>query len=187
MSCITLIWGWKVDLRVYHYLNSAEFTDAENVNEYLATWSGLDGFTCRKCGHDNIARATTLWPPRTRCRHGESPTAGTSRPIRVSRRFESVLCIIYYLATTKMGLVVLNWAESWLCDRRPVGCLSKKDEGDGASGISQWVQSRWDETYVMVKMKRPEAVMRARKKIMVVAIERKGKRHFQNVISDKDG
>ncbi len=144
---------------------------------YLSELKWADGFKCTKCGHDKHCTGNKPYDRQcTRCNHGESPRAGTlfhKSKLPLLKAFY----IIYYMATTKNGIsstelsrkLALRQKTCWLFKQKIMKAMgsSRNFPMDGKVDV--------DETYVGGQDEQAVGRNEGKKKIMVVAVERKGK------------
>jgi hypothetical protein len=155
----------------------SKFLDAEKCTEYLANLKWAKGFACKKCGHDKYCRGNKPFDRQcTRCHHGESPTAGTlfhKSKVPILKAFY----IIYYLATTKNGIsstelsrkLALRQKTCWLFKQKVMKAMESSQNFPMEGKVDV------DETYVGGQDEEARGRNEGKKKIMVVAVERKGK------------
>ncbi len=82
----------------------AEFSDKETCLQYLADRKWKNGFKCAHCGHTAWAKVRdTLHRKCNRCKHIESPTAGTVFH-KVKFALPKAFFIVFMVSTGKKGL-----------------------------------------------------------------------------------
>jgi hypothetical protein len=169
----------------------AQFPNEEKCIEYLASLKWATGFKCQKCGHDKYSAGNRPFDRQcTRCNRGESPTAGTlfhKSKLPILKAFY----IIYYLATTKNGIsstelsrkLALRQKTCWLFKQKVMKAMESSHNFPMEGKVDV------DETYVGGQDDEAIGRNEGRKKIMVVAVERKGKgvsRMYGRVIETAD-
>lgn len=155
----------------------ARFADGEKCLEYLVQLKWGAGYRCPKCGHEKYCAGSRAFSRQcTRCNYVESPTAGT---LFHRCRFPvlKAFYIIYYLATSKNGIsstelsrkLGLRQKTCWLFKHK----VMKAMESSQSFPMSGKVDV--DQTYVGGQDEAAVGRSEGQKKIVVVAIERKGK------------
>jgi len=155
----------------------AQFPNDETCTEYLADLKWTNGFKCSKCGHDKYCTGNKTYDRQcTRCNHGESPMAGTlfhKSKLPILKAFY----ITYYLATTKNGIsstelsrkLALRQKTCWLFKQKVMKAMESSQNFPMEGKVDV------DETYVGGQDDQAIGRNEGKKKIMVVAVERKGK------------
>lgn len=169
----------------------AQFPDDNKCMEYLADLKWANGFKCIKCGHEKYCTGNKTYDRQcTRCHHGESPMAGTlfhKSKLPILKAFY----IIYYLATTKNGIsstelsrkLALRQKTCWLFKQKVMKAMESSQNFPMEGKVDV------DETYVGGQDDEAIGRNEGKKKIMVIAIERKGKgvsRMYGRVIEKAD-
>lgn len=169
----------------------SQFPDEESCTAYLASLKWVNGFKCNKCGNDKYCTGNKPFDRQcTRCNHGESPTAGTlfhKSKLPILKAFY----IIYYLATTKNGIsstelsrkLALRQKTCWLFKQKVMKAMESSQNFPMEGKVDV------DETYVGGQDDQAIGRNEGKKKIMVVAVERKGKgvsRMYGRVIETAD-
>lgn len=169
----------------------SQFPNNEKCTEYLAGLKWGNEFKCNKCGHDKYCTGNKPFDRQcTRCKHGESPTAGTLFH-RSKLPILKAFYIIYYLATTKNGIsstelsrkLALRQKTCWLFKQKVMKAMESSQNFPMEGKVDV------DETYVGGQDDQAIGRNEGKKKIMVVAVERKGKgvsRMYGRVIETAD-
>lgn len=153
------------------------FRDTDKCMAYLADIKWASGFVCKKCGHDKHCAGNGTYDRQcTVCRYIESPTAGTLFH-RCKFSILKAFYIVYYVSTSKNGIsttelsrkLALRQKTCWLFKQKVMKAMesSRNFPMEGKVDV--------DETYVGGQDERAIGRKAGDKKIMVVAIERKGK------------
>lgn len=165
-----------------------KFPDEESCLKYLAEEKWRVGFLCPKCGHSNYCKGVKKYDRQcTKCRHICSPTSGTLFH-QVKFPLLKAFYIIYYVSTNKKGIsstelsrkLELRQKTCWLFKRKVMEAMKTS----GKNKISGKVEV--DETVVGGQEEGVVGRKNDKKKIVVFAIERKGKgisRFYGRVIS----
>jgi hypothetical protein len=153
------------------------FPDEDKCKEYLANLKWENGYKCPKCGHEKHCAGISKYDRQcTSCNYLESPTAGTlfhKSKLPILKAFY----IVYYVSTCKNGIsstelsrkLALRQKTCWLFKQK----IMKGMESSKSFPMKGKVDV--DETYVGQQDDQAIGRNEGRKKIMVVAIERKGK------------
>jgi hypothetical protein len=153
------------------------FPDEDKCKAYLATLKWGNGYQCVKCGHGKYCNGMAAYDRQcTRCGYIESPTAGTlfhKSKLSILKAFY----IVYYLSTSKNGVsstelsrkLELRQKTCWLFKQK----VMKAMESSGNFPMIGKVDV--DETYVGGQDEQAIGRNEGQKKLMVIAIERKGK------------
>lgn len=153
------------------------FPDDVKCKEYLANLKWGKGYKCAKCGHEKFCAGMGTFDRQcTSCNYLESPTAGTlfhKSKLPILKAFY----IVYYVSTSKNGVsstelsrkLALRQKTCWLFKQKIMKAMesSKSFPMEGKVDV--------DETYVGQQDDQAIGRNEGKKKIMVVAIERKGK------------
>lgn len=153
------------------------FPDTDKCMAYLADIKWATGFVCKKCGHDKHCAGNGTYDRQcTVCRYIESPTAGTLFH-RCKFSILKAFYIVYYVSTSKNGIsttelsrkLALRQKTCWLFKQKVMKAMesSRNFPMEGKVDV--------DETYVGGQDEGAIGRKAGDKKIMVVAIERKGK------------
>jgi hypothetical protein len=153
------------------------FPDEDKCKEYLANLKWENGYKCPKCGHEKHCAGISKYDRQcTSCNYLESPTAGTlfhKSKLPILKAFY----IVYYVSTCKNGIsstelsrkLALRQKTCWLFKQK----IMKGMESSKSFPMKGKVDV--DETYVGQQDDQAIGRNEGSKKIMVVAIERKGK------------
>ncbi len=152
-----------------------QFPDEDSCYKYLANLKWSEGYKCTKCGHGNYCAGISPYSRQcTSCRYIESATAGT---LFHKCKFSILLAfyIVYYVATSKKGIAStelsrklgLRQKTCWTFKRKVMQGMSssKKNRIKGKVDV--------DETYVGGQDEKAIGRNEGKKKIVVVAVERK--------------
>jgi hypothetical protein len=155
----------------------SRFPDDATCKAYLADLKWASGYQCSKCGHKKYCAGTNTFDRKcTSCNYVETATAGT---LFHHCKFSllKAFYIIYYMATTKNGIsstelsrkLALRQKTCWLFKQK----IMKAMESSQAFPMEGKVDV--DETYVGGQDETAVGRNEGKKRIVVVAIERKGK------------
>jgi predicted RNA-binding Zn-ribbon protein involved in translation (DUF1610 family) len=164
------------------------FPDDDACLSYLADLKWSNGFVCPKCGHNHDCKATRKHSRQcTRCNHIVSPTSGTLFH-KVKFPILKAFYIVYYVSTNKKGIsstelsrkLNLRQKTCWLFKQKVMIAMqsSGKFMMKGKVEVDETVVGGQEEGVVGRKNNK--------KKLVVFAIERKGKgiqRIYGKVIS----
>jgi len=165
----------------------AMFGDEDKCKEYLAGLKWAQGYTCKKCGHEKHCDGNGLFDRQcTSCNYVESPTAGTLFH-RCKFPVLKAFYIVYYLSTSKNGIsstelsrkLELRQKTCWLFKQKVMKAM------ESSQGFPMEGKVDVDETYVGGQDDQAIGRDEGKKKIVVVAIERKDKgvsRMYRRVI-----
>lgn len=167
----------------------SKFPDKDSCLTYLADLKWKEGYNCSKCGHGNSCAGSTPHSRQcTRCRYVESPTAGT---LFHNMKFdlEKAFWIVYFVATNKKGIsstelsrkLELRQKTCWSFKRK----VMKAMKSSGRHLITG--KAEVDETVFGQQEEGVRGRKNAKKKLVVVGIEKKGKgvsRLYARVIPD---
>jgi hypothetical protein len=154
-----------------------QFPDEDKCKEYLANLKWKFGYKCSKCSHQRYCAGNGPYDRQcTSCRYIESPTAGTlfhKSKVPILKAFY----IIYYLATSKNGIsstelsrkLALRQKTCWLFKQKVMKAMESSQNFPMEGKVDV------DETYVGGQDDQAIGRNEGKKKIMVVAVERKGK------------
>ena len=154
-----------------------KFPDADSCLSHLATLKWSEGYSCPKCGHGSSCEGSSPHSRQcTRCRYVESPTAGT---LFHKLKFDPLKAfwIVYFLATNKKGFsstelarkLELGQKTCWRFKRK----VMKAMKSSGNFPITGTAEV--DETVFGQQEEGVRGRENARKKLVVVGIEKKGK------------
>lgn len=154
-----------------------KFPDTDRCLSYLAEVKWGDGYNCPKCGHDNSCDGSSPHSRQcTRCRYVESPTAGTLFH-KVKFDLLKAFWIVYFLSTNKKGFSSTELARK--LELRQKTCWSfkrkvmKAMKSSGKYPITGTAEV--DETVFGQQEEGVRGRKNAKKKLVVVGIEKKGK------------
>jgi hypothetical protein len=118
-------------------LNIAAFTSDEQCLQLIADEKWKEGYTCRKCGHDNYCKGKTPFSRRcTRCKHEESATSHTifhrcRIPLREAFTIISLVCSDPAISTYELSRKMeLRQMTCWKLKSRLMQCIENKGEID---------------------------------------------------------
>lgn len=153
------------------------FPDDKSCTVYLADIKWKNGYKCPKCEHERYCCGNGDYDRQcTKCRYVESPTAGTlfhSSKVPILKAFY----IIYYLSTSKNGISSTELSRKLALRQKTCWLFKQKVMKAMESGQSSLMEGKVDvdETYVGGQDEESVGRNEGKKKIMVVAIERKGR------------
>src|SRR5690625_708104 len=168
-----------------------KFPDKDSCQSYLADLKWRDGYNCSKCGHDNSCAGSSPYSRQcTRCCYVESPTAGTLFH-KVKFDLVKAFWIVYFVATNKKGItstelsrkLELRQKTCWSFKRK----VMKAMKSSGQHPITG--RAEVDETVFGQQEEGVRGRKSAKKKLVVVGIEKKGKgvsRLYARVIRHAD-
>jgi hypothetical protein len=165
------------------------FPDDDACLSYLADIKWSNGFVCPKCGHNHYCKATKKHSRQcTKCNHIVSPTSGTLFH-KVKFPILKAFYIVFYVSTTKKGIsstelsrkLSLRQKTCWLFKQKVMKAMQSSGnfKMQGKVEVDETVVGGQEEGVVGRKNKK--------KKLVVFAIERKGKgiqRLYGKVISN---
>lgn len=155
----------------------SRFPDSDKCREYLAELKWKDGYSCAKCGHGKHCRGVGAYDRQcTSCGYIESPTAGTLFH-RLKFPLLKAFYIVYYVSTCKSGIsstelsrkLELRQKTCWLFKQKVMKAMESSKSFPMAGKVDV------DETYVGGQDEEAVGRNEGKKKIVVVAVERKGK------------
>lgn len=169
-----------------------KFPNEKSCLEHLALLKWQNGYICKRCGHKHFCTGNKpLSRQCTSCRYTESPTAGTLFH-KVKFPLLKAFWIIYYLSTGKKGMastelsrkLELRQKTCWLFKQKVMRAMktSGKYPLDGEVEVDEFVVGQQEEGTRGRKNKK--------KKLVVLAIEKKGKgvsRMYARHIPDASG
>ena len=153
------------------------FPDDKSCLNYLAMQKWKDGFICPKCGNTKHCKGIKEHDRQcTKCNYLESPTSGTLFH-KVKFPLLKAFYIVYYISTNKKGIsstelsrkLGLRQKTCWLFKQK----VMKAMKSSGNFKISG--KAEVDETVVGGQEEGVIGRKNDKKKLIVVAIERKGK------------
>lgn len=154
-----------------------KFPNEDACLAYLSEIKWSSGFVCPKCGHTHYCNAKRKYSRQcTKCNHISSPTAGTLFH-KVKFPILKAFYIVYYVSTNKKGIsstelsrkLSLRQKTCWLFKQKVMKAMvsSEKTLMQGKVEVDETVVGGQEEGVVGRKNKK--------KKLVVFAIERKGK------------
>lgn len=154
-----------------------QFPDEDACLEYLANLKWSDGFVCPNCGHTHYCKGKRKHDRQcTSCHRSISPTSGTLFH-KVKFSILQAFYIVYYISTSKKGIsstelsrkLGLRQKTCWLFKRKTMKAM----ESSGNFKIKD--NAEVDETVVGGQEEGVVGRKNKKKKLVVFAIERKGK------------
>ena len=155
----------------------SRFPDSDKCREYLAKLKWKDGYSCAKCGYGKHCPGNSPFDRQcTRCHYVESPLAGTIFH-RCKFPLLKAFYIVYYVSTCKSGIsstelsrkLELRQKTCWLFKQKVMKAMESSKSFPMAGKVDV------DETYVGGQDEEAVGRNEGKKRIVVVAIERKGK------------
>lgn len=155
----------------------SRFPDADSCYTYLSELKWKNGFVCPKCGHIKYCNGAKKYSRQcTRCKHTASPTSGTLFH-KVKFPILKAFYIVYYVSTNRKGIsstelsrkLGLRQKTCWLFKRK----VMKAMESSGNHKITE--KAEVDETVVGGQEEGVVGRKNKKKKLVVIAIEKKGK------------
>jgi hypothetical protein len=155
----------------------AQFPNEESCFAYLANLKWSKGYSCRRCKNKNYCKGVSLFERQcTVCRHLESPTSGTLFH-KCKFSILKAFYIVYYVSTSKKGIsstelsrkLDLGQKTCWLFKQKVMHAMksSKNNPMTGKVDV--------DETYVGGQDDQSVGRNEGKKKIVVLAIEKKAR------------
>ncbi|TVR82210.1 MAG: IS1595 family transposase [Chitinophagaceae bacterium] len=153
------------------------FPDERSCYIHLSKLKWSQGYQCKKCGHKNYCKGKKEFDRQcTSCKYSESPTAGTlfhKLKFSVLKAF----WIIYYLSTNKKGMastelsrkLELRQKTCWLFKQKVMQAM----KSSGQHPLEDQVEV--DEFVVGQQEEKVRGRKNKKKKLVVLAIEKKGK------------
>ena len=154
-----------------------QFPDEDSCMEHMAKLKWSSGFCCPNCGHKNYCSGKRKYDRQcTSCHRISSPTSGTLFH-KVKFPILKAFYIVYYVSTNKKGIsstelsrkLGLRQKTCWLFKRK----VMKAMESSGIFKIKD--NAEVDETVVGGQEEGVVGRKNNKKKLVVFAIERKGK------------
>jgi hypothetical protein len=150
-----------------------------------------DGYACPKCGHTHYCEGGTPYSRRcTRCKHTDSPTAGTLFH-KVKFPLLKAFYIVYFVATNKKGIASTELSRKLGLRRKTCRYFKRKVmkamESSGNNPLTGCVDV--DEFFVGRQESGKKGRGKENKKLVVIAIEKKAKgisRMYGKVIEKAD-
>lgn len=162
-------------LTIFEFQN--RFPNADSCYAYLSELKWKDGFVCPKCGHTKYCNGAKKYSRQcTRCKHTVSPTSGTLFH-KIKFPILKAFYIVYYVSTNRKGIsstelsrkLGLRQKTCWLFKRK----VMKAMESSGNHKITE--KAEVDETVVGGQEEGVVGRKNKKKKLVVIAIEKKGK------------
>ena len=175
------------DLTLFDFQNS--FSTENDCLEYLANDKWKDGYVCKKCSNTSYCKGIKdLDRQCTKCRYLESPTAGTLFH-KIKFPLVKAFHIVYFISTNKKGITSTELSRTlglkqkvcWLFKRKVMKAMDSS-KNFPLSGIVEV-----DETFVGGSDENAKGRKKGKKKLVVVAIEKKknGVSRFYAKVIDK--
>lgn len=182
-----MIGNKEIDLTLFDFQNS--FSTENDCLEYLANEKWQDGYVCKKCSNTSYCKGIKdLDRQCTKCRYLESPTAGTLFH-KIKFPLVKALHIVYFISTNKKGITSTELSRKlglkqkvcWLFKRKVMKAMDSSKKFP-LSGIVEV-----DETFVGGSDENAKGRKKGKKKLVVVAIEKKknGVSRFYAKVIDK--
>jgi hypothetical protein len=168
-----------------------QFATDNQCLAYLAAEKWKNGYVCPKCGHTHYCAGGTQYSRQcTRCKHSDSPTAGTLFH-KVKFPLVKAFYIVYFVATSKKGIAStelsrklgLGQKTCWYFKRKVMQAMKSSDNYPLTGKVDV------DEFFVGGQEKGKKGRGKENKKLVVVAIEKRGKgisRMYGRVIEKAD-
>lgn len=177
------------DLSLFDF--QSRFSSERDCLAYLSDLKWKDGYKCRKCGYIGYCKGIKEHDRQCcRCNYLESPTAGTLFH-KVKFSLVKAFYAVYFISTNKKGITStelgrkldLKQKVCWLFKRK----VMKAMESSGNFPLTGVVEV--DETFVGGQDQNSKGRKKGKKKLVVVAIEKKNKgvsRFYAKVIDKAD-
>lgn len=177
------------DLSLFDF--QSKFVDDSSCLSYLAELKWQEGYRCKKCGYGSSCRGIKEHDRQcARCRYLESPTAGTLFH-KVKFPLLKAFYAVYLISTSKKGITSTELGRklgikqkvAWLFKRK----VMKAMESSNQFPLRGLVEV--DETFVGGQDENSKGRKKGKKKLVVVAIEKKGNgvsRFYAKVIDKAD-
>ena len=154
-----------------------KFPDDESCMKYLSELKWVNGFKCPKCGNTKYCKGTRRYDRQcTCCKISFSPTSGTLfHKVKFSLR--KAFYIVYYLSTSKKGISSTELSRKLELRQKTCWLFRQKVQKAMRSSKSNPMEGKVDvdESYVGGQDEQSVGRSRGKKKLVVVAIEKKGK------------
>lgn len=169
----------------------SQFSSDADCLAYLSALKWQDGYKCKKCGYGSFCKGIKEHDRQcNRCRYLESPTAGTLFH-KVKFTLVKAFYAVYFISTNKKGIASTELGRklgikqkvAWLFKRK----VMKAMESSGKFPLRGVVEV--DETFVGGQDENSKGRKKGKKKLVVVAIEKKGNgvsRFYAKVIDKAD-
>jgi len=153
------------------------FATDDQCLAYLAAEKWKNGYFCPKCSHTHYCAGSTLYSRQcTRCRHTDSPTAGTLFH-KVKFSLLKAFYIVYFVSTSKKGIsstelsrkLGLRQKTCWYFKRKVMKAMESNDSHLLTGNVDI------DEFFVGGQEEGKKGRGKKKKKLVVLAIEKKGK------------
>ena len=154
-----------------------QFPDEDACLKYLADLKWSKGYVCPKCQKTKYCKATKPYDRQcTACRYVESPTAGTLFHL-CKFSILKAFYIVYYVATNKKGISSTELSRKLSLRQKTCWFFKQKVMQAMKSSKTKPMKGKVevDETYVGGQDENAVGRNEGKKKIVVVAIERKDK------------
>lgn len=154
-----------------------KFPDDDSCLEYLAGIKWADGFKCPKCGNTKYCRGTRKFDRQcTCCKISFSPTSGTLFH-RCKFSLKKAFYIVYYISTSKKGMSSTELSRKLALRQKTCWLFRQKVQKAMQSSKSNPMTGKVDvdETYIGGQDEQAIGRSKGKKKLVVVAIEKKGK------------
>jgi transposase-like protein len=170
-----MIGNKEIDLSLFDF--QAKFSTDRDCIEHVSAIKWSNGFECKKCKHTHYCKGVNEFDRQcTRCRSIESPTAGTLFH-RVRFPLIKAFYMVYFISTNKKGITSTELSRKlglkqkvcWLFKRK----VMKAMESSGNFLLEGVVEV--DETFVGGSDENSKGRKKGKKKLVVVAIEKKKK------------
>lgn len=167
----------KADKELSLFDFQSKFSTERDCHEYLSQSKWEGGFICKKCNHTHYFKGTKEFDRQcTKCRYVESVTAGTLFH-HVKFPLLKAFYAVYFISTNKKGITSTELARKldlkqkvcWLFKRK----VMKAKESSGNFPLEGVVEV--DETFVGGSDENSKGRKKGKKKLLVVAIEKKNK------------
>lgn len=153
------------------------FPDNDACYQYLIQLQWADGFECEKCGHDHYGKGKSTYSRQsTKCRYQGSPAGGTLFH-KLTFPLLKAFYIVYYMSTSKKGMastelrrkLALRQKTCWVFSQKVMKAISSSGQHPMEGHVEV------DETVVGGQEQGVRGRENHRKKLVVIAIERKSK------------
>ena len=153
------------------------FPDEQSCIEHLEQLKWANGFVCDKCGHTHFCKGKAPHSRQcTKCRYQASPTSGTLFH-KIKFPLHKAFYILYFMATNKKGISSTELSRKLDLRQKTCWAFRKKVTQAMASSQSFPLQGvvEVDETVVGQQEEEANGRKNIKKKLVVVAIEKKNK------------
>jgi hypothetical protein len=144
---------------------------------YLAAEKWKNGYNCPKCGHTHYCAGTALYSRQcTRCKHTDSPTAGTLFH-KVKFPLLKAFYIVYFVSTSKKGIAStelsrklgLGQKTCWYFKRKVMQAMKSSGNYPLKDNVDV------DEFFIGGQEEGKKGRGNEKKKLVVLAIEKRGR------------